>query len=629
MISSFPIISTDQTCQTKYFVTFAKKHSARTGNILFQYLFAKTVEYYTGNKYIPIEECDDSNNEFIIVNDENSKEYITSWQCGNSQPHNILCDGFFQQSDFYVPIRDILLESIEYSNDYWYFDNNKIYIKSFFECRHSIEDLSEKDIIISLRLDDFIQLPCSTSDIIPPIYYTDILKEIYKPYNRVFIVCDKIRHDWEYKYLRYFDEYNAILLQKDLMHDCALMRDSHMLIHSNSTLCWFMSFISKEKIIRYIPKTGFYKGQSLNMIDIFTDKLSRVKPLPHNDVYNLAPPTTEVFVFEEIDKTSLIGNKIFPLSYCIPDELIISDEKLEELFQRKTHVIAPLIPGNTSTYKYGPHQEKEYYEMYQHSRFAYTCKKGGWDCLRHYEIMANGCIPIFNDIENCPKYTLCTIPKELIMNAMNELLPYDDSKEELYNKYARVMLIHVRNYCSTSSCANYILNQMYHISFNFPKKVLLIMGNCGVNYTRETAWIGIKRYIQSIGGIALEYPKIDFLYESFPENRKGEIYGNGFTYSRKLKETHSDLENNDIIEMTKSMFWDLIIFGKVGPDELFEGSIPNMPLYDIIIQRYNKKQIVFLYGGDGCQNLKYTNRYSEHLWKHMNYGYCFIRELDV
>lgn len=627
--------------ETTFFVTFVKKHSARTGNILFQYLFAKTIEYYYHQcKYIPFEECvfnpsieDARNNNIITINDENSKTYISILQNCENIPltehpffgKNVICDGFFQQSDFYVPIRDQLLEIIKRNNDYWYYNEKKEYIRHFFTCNHSIIDLSEKDVVISLRLDDFIQLPCSTSDIIPPTYYTNILSQMYEtsnsPPNRLFIVCDKIRHDWEHKYLQYFEKYGPILLQKDLFHDCALMRDAPILIHSNSTLCWFMSFLSNYKLERYIPKTGFYKGQSLNMINLFTDKLEQVSPLTHHEVYNITPP--------QITPRSLIHKQIFPLSYCIPEELVVNDETLTNIFEQKVHIIAPLIPGNQNTYKYGPYDEAEYYKMYRQSRFAYTCKKGGWDCLRHYEIMANGCIPLFTDLDGCPELTLSTFPKELIKKAIKELLPYDDTKKSLYEKYVSIMMTHVRKYCTSSACAKYILNKIQPRLSVFPKKVLLIMGNCGVNYTRETAWIGIKRYIQSIGGIALEYPKIDFLYESFPENKKGEIYGNGFTYSRKIKDDLETITEPDIVQMTLSMFWDLIIFGKVGPDELFEGSIPHMPLQQYIFGKYNKNQIVFLYGGDGCQNMKYENRYSEHLMKHVNYGTCFVRELDV
>ena len=47
-----------------------------------------------------------------------------------------------------------------------------------------------------------------------------------------------------------------------------------------------------------------------------------------------------------------------------------------------------LIPGRGETYIY--QTEPEYYENYQRAYFALTCKKGGWDCMRHYEILASG-----------------------------------------------------------------------------------------------------------------------------------------------------------------------------------------------------------------------------------------------
>jgi len=63
-----------------------------------------------------------------------------------------------------------------------------------------------------------------------------------------------------------------------------------------------------------------------------------------------------------------------------------------------------------STYAYGT--EESYYDMYQTAYFSYTSKKGGWDTLRNYEIISNGSIPFFVDIENCPKHTLWNFPKE-------------------------------------------------------------------------------------------------------------------------------------------------------------------------------------------------------------------------
>ena len=89
-------------------------------------------------------------------------------------------------------------------------------------------------------------------------------------------------------------------------------------------------------------------------------------------------------------------SKIKPISFAIPKSKI-----LKEIDYNPKNILAPLIPGKLNTYIYD--NENSYYEMYKKSIFALTYKKAGWDCLRHYEILMNGCIPLFLDIENCPK----------------------------------------------------------------------------------------------------------------------------------------------------------------------------------------------------------------------------------
>jgi hypothetical protein len=106
-----------------------------------------------------------------------------------------------------------------------------------------------------------------------------------------------------------------------------------------------------------------------------------------------------------------------PISFAFPKEKI---RKLND--SKRTLAFAPLIPVNQSidpsymsTYAY--ETEESYYDMYQTAHFSYTSKKGGWDTLRHYEIIANGSIPFFVDIEKCPKHTLWNLPKERLIQA--------------------------------------------------------------------------------------------------------------------------------------------------------------------------------------------------------------------
>ena len=40
---------------------------------------------------------------------------------------------------------------------------------------------------------------------------------------------------------------------------------------------------------------------------------------------------------------------------------------------------------------------------FQTSKFGITMKRSEWDCLRHYEIAANGAVPCFRDLDKKPQ----------------------------------------------------------------------------------------------------------------------------------------------------------------------------------------------------------------------------------
>ena len=94
------------------------------------------------------------------------------------------------------------MEEIYHCEDYFIgCGGEKEYIKTFLTGSQT-QKFKNNDVVISLRLDDFIQLPCPTSDILPPSFYFDILESIY--FDTLYIVCDKLHHDWEHKYMRFF-----------------------------------------------------------------------------------------------------------------------------------------------------------------------------------------------------------------------------------------------------------------------------------------------------------------------------------------------------------------------------------------------------------------------------------------
>jgi hypothetical protein len=583
-------------------ITFKKIKDARTGNILFQYLFCKLVCLKFGcHEYTSYEYYQMSSDDFVITQDnfkeiqnENFKEKIKG--------KNVLCDGYFQCGELYTAYRHELIELMHRDNDYWYdHKNRKKYIRDFLECKHEL-NLSEGDVVVSLRLDDFMHYGSPTSNLIPPSYYIDILDGL--KFDKLYVVCDTIRHDWEKKYIEFFRKFNPVIVQKDLMHDCAVFRDCNTLIHSNSTLCWFMSFLSKSKK-RFIPNTNFYQSQKLEKIEE-SDIITNIEPLKHYQAQNL-------------NSVNYVVKSIIPLPYSIPDEYVVNTRPI------KYHILADLIPGKTATYRFGVDDEAKYYDMYKHSLFAFTCKKGGWDCLRHYEIMASGCIPIFEELDQCPKSTMTSFPKELIIQANKNLLPWKDDKLPLYQIYLDKMLEHVKNHCTVSATAKQFLRKMEETSGKKIKNVLVLTGHTGVNYTRETLLIGLKRHLNEIDGLCYEYPKLDFLYQDYTGDRKS-IHGNGYTYSMKLQKSDS-LTEDEIKDKIKSKYWDIVVYGKVGPDEQYGGSLETFQLWDIVSKVYTKKEIAFLYGGDGCQNIHENNAYKFHVLRHAMYGNCFVREL--
>jgi hypothetical protein len=174
---------------------------------------------------------------------------------------------------------------------------------------------------------------------------------------------------------------------------------------------------------------------------------NKVILLDSSDDTNLDPLYEKHLYF----KRELIENhkNLLPISFSIPTC------KLTKSYFNKTQEYATCIPGRPETYIFK--EEKSYYEDYQKSYYGVTMKKAGWDCMRHYEILANYCIPYFIGLEDCPKNTLTNLPKELLLEARYLAENFDESKyfhilDELFN--------YTKNHLTTKHLAQYILNHV-------------------------------------------------------------------------------------------------------------------------------------------------------------------------
>lgn len=139
----------------------------------------------------------------------------------------------------------------------------------------------------------------------------------------------------------------------------------------------------------------------------------------------------------------------FPISFAIPEDSVVGE------VPQKTQDMAFIYPGDKKTYIYKT--EADYYKGYQVARFGTTFKKAGWDCMRHYEILANGCIPYFPDIDSCPRTTMANFPKGIIRET-NKLFEMKQVGETTYEYYSKFLLTYTREILTTGKLAENVLS---------------------------------------------------------------------------------------------------------------------------------------------------------------------------
>lgn len=290
---------------------------------------------------------------------------------------------------------------------------------------------------------------------------------------------------------------------------------------------------------------------------------------------------------------------LYPINFSIPESKVINieDFKLEKYKVEKKKILSTFIPGNPYLYN----NEEDYYNEYKMSLFATTFKKGGWDCMRHYEIIANGCIPYFPDINDCPVNTMTLLPKDLIIKGnilyyklknkqINELT--NDDFNECYNLMFELLKLLYEN-LTTKKMAEYILKKSNH---NNVKKILYLSGDTSPDYLRCLTLSGFK---ELFGKNCHDYPKIEHIYKN-KQKSYDHLYGIGFTYTNNIDEKLRDNElDNNIIEDIKNKKYDIIIYGSY---------MRGIPYYDLISNIYSPNEIILLCGEDHMYDYdKYIN----------------------
>jgi hypothetical protein len=155
-----------------------------------------------------------------------------------------------------------------------------------------------------------------------------------------------------------------------------------------------------------------------------------------------------------------LHQNILPISFSIPDKKIIKGlPEKKKLFTK--HIvdeeIAVKVEGALTRHPFD--NETDYYQDLQISKFGITTKRNGWDCLRHYEIAANGAVICFKQLQNKPSQ--CA-PHDLIIG-VNCLCyqNYDDLMQQINSiseKDYKKLQENSLNWVKTKSC-EYLVNK--------------------------------------------------------------------------------------------------------------------------------------------------------------------------
>lgn len=143
---------------------------------------------------------------------------------------------------------------------------------------------------------------------------------------------------------------------------------------------------------------------------------------------------------------------VMPISFSVPESCVVKQTPDKE------KIIADV--GVTFIKQYSFDNEDDYHNEYRRSYFGYTAKKAGWDCLRHYEILANGCVPIFENIENCPETVMTSLPKTLLTQAKKYFYLEAKPDEKFYRDFTQVLIDHTAKNCTTRAEAKKLLERI-------------------------------------------------------------------------------------------------------------------------------------------------------------------------
>lgn len=239
------------------------------GNNFFQYFASEIIKKIYG--YDEVKPTFEINLEFnTVIDDAKFKRIIAAYLNGDKveidTSKDVLMIGFFQRSEIFVKERDYLRSLFTESN----MNNisNRIKIGNIikYQTKHTIAP-TENDLVLHVRLAgsfqwaDFIDMENKTSQLYDPAQLKEIMRGI--KYDKLYIVCNNPKADWEKEYLAEFDDMKPTIISGVLGDDFDFMLKAKKLLTSASTMSWMAAFLGNADEI-HIPYNTYYGGFESN-----------------------------------------------------------------------------------------------------------------------------------------------------------------------------------------------------------------------------------------------------------------------------------------------------------------------------------------------------------------------------
>ena len=303
----------------------------------------------------------------------------------------------------------------------------------------------------------------------------------------------------------------------------------------------------------------------------------------------------------------------FPTSFSIPDSKWKEYEHLRQV--SKTKGFSDWLQKITPQKKHFHSEEAKYLASYSECYFAITFRKGGWESLRHYEMLIAGAIPYYLHIDQIPENSMYKFPKALIQEAMS--LPGVPNQKRVYNyiinrKYDKILIdfnlfdqdkyfeirAKIFDFIQMNLLSSIIANDIIVSSSEDPPKTILMHSvNQGgpQDYQRDLILIGLFE----LGYIIHTTFDISYLFSDFDQTILTKLYGKGFTYGRCLTKLHKE---NWIFIKTMSIeniTWDDNVLCIISTKS--NHSFPN----NWTIYAKYAKNLIFLNGNDDMPSEKH------------------------